>query len=85
MARWGPQAQYHNVYPDDLTVDRALSWLEELNDDQPFCLLLWFVAPHEPFSRARRHADLYLKSELTKPETFDDDLKGYPGKPKSFC
>lgn len=80
----GPQKQYHNVYPDDLAVDRALTWLEEDRGDRPFCLLVWFVAPHEPFFRARRHFDLYRKTEVPKPATFDDDLKGYPGKPKSF-
>jgi len=80
----GPETQYHNVYPDDLTVDRALSWLEEDRGDKPFCLLVWFVAPHEPFFRARRHFDLYRETVIPKPATFDDDLKGYPGKPKSF-
>jgi arylsulfatase A-like enzyme len=80
----GPQEQYHNVYPDDLTVDRALAWLEEDRGDKPFCLLVWFVAPHEPFFRARRHADLFRETVIPKPSTFDDDLKGYPGKPKSF-
>jgi arylsulfatase A-like enzyme len=80
----GPQQQYHNVYPDDLAVDRALAWLEEDRGNKPFCLLVWFVAPHEPFFRARRHFDLYRQTEVPKPATFDDDLKGYPGKPKSF-
>ena len=55
----GPEKQYRNVYPDDLTVDRALAWLEEDRGDKPFCLLVWFVAPHEPFFRPRRHLDLY--------------------------
>lgn len=82
----GPQKQYHNVYPDDLTVDRALAWLEEDRGDKPFCLLVWFVAPHEPFFRPRRHLDLYDDGTvIPKPATFDDDLKGYPGKPKSFA
>lgn len=81
----GPQQQFHNVYPDDLTVDRALSWLDEDRGDKPFCLLVWFVAPHEPFFRPRRHLDLYRNGTvIPKPATFDDDLKGYPGKPKGF-
>ncbi len=80
----GPEKQYHDVYPDDLTVDRALAWLEEDRGDKPFCLLIWFVAPHEPFFRPRRHQDLYRGVMTPKPETFDDDLKGYPGKPKGF-
>jgi len=80
----GPQKRYRNIYPDDLTVDRALAWLEEDRGDKPFCLLVWFVAPHEPFFRPRRHLDLYNGIPIPKPATFDDDLKGYPGKPKSF-
>jgi len=80
----GPQKRYRNVYPDDLTVDRALAWLEEDRGDKPFCLLVWFVAPHEPFFRPRRHLDLYSGTTIPKPATFDEDLKGYPGKPKCF-
>jgi len=80
----GPQKQYNNVYPDDLTVDRALAWLEEDRGDKPFCLLVWFVAPHEPFFRPRRYLDLYRGAMVPEPATFNDDLKGWPGKPKSF-
>lgn len=80
----GEEKQYMGVYPDDLAVDRALAWLESRNSEKPFCLLVWFVAPHEPFFRARRHFDLYRGTVIPKPSTFDDDLKGYPGKPKCF-
>jgi arylsulfatase A-like enzyme len=80
----GEEQQFKNVYPDDLAVTRALAWLESRKSDKPFCLLVWFVAPHEPFFRARRHFDLYRGTEIPKPETFDDDLKGYPGKPAGF-
>jgi arylsulfatase A-like enzyme len=80
----GEQRQYENVYPDDLAVDRALNWLRTRASDKPFCLLVWFVAPHEPFFRARRHFDLYRGTVIPKPATFDDDLKGYPGKPRCF-
>ena len=80
----GPEQRYHNVYPDDLTTDRALAWLDQDRGDKPFCLLVWFVAPHEPFFRPRRHLDLYNGVTIPKPDTFDDDLKGYPGKPKGF-
>ncbi|QEE28974.1 sulfatase [Terriglobus albidus] len=80
----GPVQRFSNVYPDDLATDRALAWLDEDRGDKPFCLLVWFVAPHEPFFRPRRHLDLYNGIPIPKPATFDDDLKGYPGKPKSF-
>jgi len=80
----GPEKQYKNVYPDDLAVDKALEWLRQDRGGKPFCLLVWFVAPHEPFFRARRHFDLYRGTVIPKPATFDDDLKGYPGKPQCF-
>lgn len=81
----GEERQYPGHYPDDLAVDRALDWLRTRGSDKPFCLLVWFVAPHEPFFRARRHFDLYRGTEIPKPATFDDDLKGYPGKPACFA
>jgi arylsulfatase A-like enzyme len=80
----GEEQRYENVYPDDLAVDRAINWLEMRQSDKPFCLLVWFVAPHEPFFRARRHFDLFRGTVIPIPATFDDDLKGYPGKPASF-
>ena len=81
----GAQQQFKNIYADDLAVDRALAWLKEDRGDKPFCLLVWFVTPHSPFYRPRRHLDLYNGVPIPKPATFDDDLKGYPGKPRCFA
>jgi len=81
----GPPQQFKDVYTDDLAVDRALAWLDEERGGKPFCLLVWFVAPHSPFYRPRKYLDLYNGTTIPKPTTFDDDLKGYPGKPKCFA
>ncbi len=74
----------YSEYVDDFVTDRALNWLKQKRD-KPFCLLLWWTAPHAPFYRARRHLDLYNGVSIPKPDTFDDDLKGYPGKPRAFA
>ena len=67
----GPEKQYHNIYPDDLTVDRALAWLEEDRGDKPFCLLVWFVAPHEPFlPGAASFRSLPRNPVIPKPANF---------------
>ncbi|MEO7144936.1 MAG: sulfatase [Bryobacteraceae bacterium] len=79
----GPPVIYSG-YVDDLVTDRALGWLKQKRE-KPFCLLLWFQAPHAPFYRARRHLDLYNGVSIPKPPTFDDDYKGYPGKPRCFA
>ncbi len=73
----------YDGYLDDLAGDRALEWLNRKRE-KPFCLFLWFMAPHAPFYRARRHLDLYNGVRISKPKTFDDDLKAYPGKPRAF-
>jgi arylsulfatase A-like enzyme len=71
-------------YVDDLVADRAVQWLKQKRE-KPFCLILWFQSPHAPFFRARRHLDLYNGVPIPKPATFDDDLRGYPGKPRAFA
>ncbi len=79
----GPPQTYEG-YVDDLVTDRAIQWLKRRREN-PFCLILWFQSPHAPFFRARRHLDLYNGVPIPKPATFDDDLKGYPGKPRAFA
>jgi arylsulfatase A-like enzyme len=70
-------------YADDVALDKALAWLAEPRE-KPFCLLFWPQTPHAPYYRERRHLDLYNGVAIPKPSTFDDDLKGWPGKPKAF-
>ncbi|AEU36131.1 sulfatase family protein [Granulicella mallensis] len=81
----GPEKRYKNVWADDLAVQRGLNWLDEDRGDKPFCLLIWFMAPHAPFYRPRRYLDLYRDTVIPKPATFDDDLKDYPGKARCFA
>lgn len=79
----GEEKVVPGVYADDYFTDRALDWLKE-ERDRPFCLLLWHQAPHAPFYRPRRYLDMYNGISIPKPATFDDDVRGYPGKPKCF-
>lgn len=78
------EPKQYEGYLDDIVTDRALSWMEQKRD-KPFCVILNPFAPHAPFYRARRHLDLYNGLAIPKPATFDDDLKGYPGKPRAFA
>ncbi len=73
----------HEGYVDDVLTDHALAWLGR-ERSKPFCLFLAFIAPHSPFYRPRRYLDLYDGIRIPKPATFDDDLRGYPGKPLAF-
>ena len=77
----GPPVKY-NEYVDDVLTDKTVKWLSERKSDKPFCIFVWFYAPHEPFYRPRRLADLYNGVRVPKPHNFDDDIAGYPGKPR---
>jgi arylsulfatase A-like enzyme len=70
----------YDGYVDDVVTTRALEWMAQKHD-KPFCLFLWFWTPHAPFYRDRKDLDLYNGVRIPVPATFNDDLKGYPGKP----
>jgi arylsulfatase A-like enzyme len=80
-----PLPPFHDIYSDDLFTDRALEWLKEDHGEQPWCLCLWHQTPHAPYFRPRKYLDLYNGMKVPKPATFDDDYKGYPGKPRCFA
>jgi arylsulfatase A-like enzyme len=74
----------HQGYVEDIVMDRAIRWMRQPRT-KPFCMVFWFQSPHAPFFRPRRLLDLYNGIPIAKPATFDDDLKGYPGKPRAFA
>ena len=76
--QYGP-AKTFDRYVDDLLTEKAVGWLET-RSDKPFCLFLWFFAPHAPFLRPRRMVQMFNGVKIPVPENFDEDIKGYPGK-----
>lgn len=77
--------QYHNTYVDDLLTDRAAAWVKGRTGDKPFCLFLWFYAPHAPFYRPRRMLERFNGVKIPVPADFDEDLANYPGKPRGVA
>ncbi|MBI1197551.1 MAG: sulfatase-like hydrolase/transferase [Phenylobacterium sp.] len=76
---------YRNTYVDDLLTDRATAWLEGRTGDKPFCLFLWFYAPHAPFYRPRRMLTRFNGMKVPVPKDFDEDLTNYEGKPRAVA
>lgn len=77
--------QLYDGWMDDVVTGKAVDWLQNRKSDKPFCLFLWFKSCHRSWDRPRRLLDLYNGVAIPKPATFDDDLKGYPGKPRAFA
>jgi arylsulfatase A-like enzyme len=74
--------EYTGEYVDDLLTRKAVEWLKQKHD-KPFCLFLWFYAPHAPFYRPKRMVNLFNGVAIPKPSTFDEDLTNYAGKARA--
>ncbi|GGD62682.1 sulfatase family protein [Microbacterium murale] len=59
-------------YATDLITDLALRWLESLEGDEPWCVLIWHKAPHRPWQPAERHAERH-REPIPVPRTWGDD------------
>jgi arylsulfatase A-like enzyme len=81
----GVTRTYHNTYVDDLLTDRAVAWLKGRASDKPFCLFLWFYAPHAPFYRPRRMLQRFNGVKIPIPADFDEDLTNYAGKARAVA
>ena len=72
----GPDVE-HKGHITDILADKAVEYLER-EHTRPFCLLVWFKAPHRSFLPAERFKNLYADVEIPKPANFDDTLEGRP-------
>jgi len=72
----GPEREYKGHVTDILT-EKAVDFIRK-DRRVPFCLLLWFKAPHRSFHPAERFKKLYADSILPEPPGFHDDYRGRP-------
>ncbi|AQT67575.1 Arylsulfatase [Anaerohalosphaera lusitana] len=72
MIEMGERKKYDG-YVTDIITDKAIDWIEQRNNDQPFCLLYQHKAPHRNWQPDEKHADMYKDRKIPLPETFNDD------------
>lgn len=63
-------------YATDIVTDQSIKWLEEREDEKPFCLLCYHKAPHRPWMPDDKHKDLYKDIDIPMPFNFYDDFEG---------
>ncbi|KJK12944.1 sulfatase [Terrabacter sp. 28] len=69
-------------YATDLITDLALRWVESLEGDEPWCVLVWHKAPHRSWEPDAEHEGMYavgapgVDGLIPVPATFTDDLSG---------
>ncbi len=64
-------------YVTDILTDHAIEFLEK-EHDRPFCLILWFKAPHRSWLPAKRFENVYEDIKMPEPPTFNDTYEGRP-------
>ena len=82
--KYGPSKLYAGEYVDTLLTRKAVEWIEQ-ERDKPFCIFLWFYAPHAPFFRPKDLVNDLNGVAIPKPASFDENLKDYPGKPRAVA
>jgi arylsulfatase A-like enzyme len=73
---FGPPQEYKG-YVTDILTDHAVEFLEK-EHDKPFCLILWFKAPHRSWLPAKRFENVYEDIKMPEPPTFNDTYEGRP-------
>lgn len=72
--------QVYPGYMDDVVTEKAIAWMKKPRS-KPYCLFLFFKAPHRQWVPASRHKSLYADVAIPKPELWDDLGQG---KPRAF-
>lgn len=82
--QYGPEKLYAGEYVDTLLTRKAVEWLQQKRE-KPFCMFLWFYAPHAPFFRPKDMVNDLNGVPIPVPASFHEDEKGYPGKPSAVA
>lgn len=59
-------------YATEIVTDLALNWLESVEEEGPWCILIYHKAPHRSWEPHPRYQDAH-KERLELPHTFNDD------------
>ncbi len=82
--KYGPTKLYEGEYVDTILTRKAVEWMKQKRE-KPFCIFLWFYAPHAPFYRPKDMVNDLNGVAIPKPATFDEDQNGYPDKPRAVA
>ncbi|MGO1201349.1 MAG: sulfatase-like hydrolase/transferase, partial [Dermabacteraceae bacterium] len=59
-------------YVTDVLTDRGMAWVDSLDGDEPWCLLIYHKAPHRNWQPDEKHAGTH-SDPIPLPPTFEDD------------
>lgn len=62
-------------YATDIVTDLSIDWIDSLEPDQPFAMMVHHKAPHRPWVPDEKHKHLYADGTIPEPDTFFDDYE----------
>ncbi|PPL19663.1 sulfatase family protein [Microterricola pindariensis] len=63
-------------YATDIITDLSIDWVNSLEGEEPWCLLIHHKAPHRSWEPDEKHQGMYAGQRIPVPATFDDDYAG---------
>lgn len=67
-----------NPFNDKTVVEAALDKMDSLGSDQPWCLYVGTLGPHDPYIAPKRFLEWYEGRTFLLPDTFDDPMVDKP-------
>lgn len=75
---WGGQGEFFHevgaerVHNSEFLTRRTANFLRDRPPTKPFCLLVYYKSPHEPYQPDPRDAELFRDATLERPATYTD-------------
>ncbi|MEN8188141.1 MAG: sulfatase [Bacteroidota bacterium] len=66
----------YSGYVTDVITDLSIEWLENRDENKPFCLMVQHKAPHRSWMPDIQNLDLFNDRDFEFPSNFNDDLEG---------
>jgi arylsulfatase A-like enzyme len=67
-----------NPFNDRSVVESALEMFDDLHQNDPWCMYVGTLGPHDPYIAPQRFLDMYDGMEFDLPDTFDDPMEDKP-------
>ena len=76
--------QAEDSHSDFFTGNKAIEWLNNYRNDQPFFLEIGFPGPHPPYDPVPSYLELYNEIDIPIAKVLESDLEGQPNALKAL-
>ena len=76
--------QAEDSHSDFFTGNKAIEWLNNYRNDQPFFLEIGFPGPHPPYDPVPSYLELYNEIDIPIARVLESDLEGQPNALKAL-